>query len=56
MKGKRQQEGLRIRYECHLPVSVKDWMSYVRSMFTLSAFSIFLKMIPMNHMETKSFL
>lgn len=31
-------------------------MSYVRSMFTLSAFSIFLKMIPMNHMETKSFL
>lgn len=39
-----------------LPVSVKDWMSYVRSMFTLSAFSTFLKMIPMNHMDTKSFL
>lgn len=39
-----------------LPVSVKDWMSYVRSMLTLSAFSTFLKMIPMNHMETKSFL
>lgn len=46
----------RIRREYHLPVSVNDWMSYVRSMFTLSAFSIFLKMIPMNHMETKSFL
>lgn len=37
-------------------MSVKDWMSYVRSMFTLSAFSTFLKMIPMNHMDTKSFL
>lgn len=39
-----------------LPVSVKDWMSNVRSMFTLSAFSTFLKMIPINHIERKSFL
>lgn len=31
-------------------------MSYVKSMFTLSAFSTFLKMIPINHIDTKSFL
>lgn len=39
-----------------LPVSVKDWMSQVKSIFTQSELSSFLKLIPMNHMETNSFL
>lgn len=47
---------LKRRVRLDLPVSVKDWMSYVKSMFTLSAFSTFLKMIPINHIDTKSFL
>lgn len=47
---------LKRRVMLDLPVSVKDWMSYVKSMFTLSAFSTFLKMIPINHIDTKSFL
>lgn len=46
-----KQQGLR-----SLPVSVKDWMSQVKSIFTQSELSSFLKLIPMNHMETNSFL
>lgn len=40
----------------HLPVSVKDWMSYVRSTLRFSEFSVFLNTNPITHIVRNSSL